>query len=758
MIHSRMHTSLILLATAGLLAAGCTQAEPEEQRPGVIRAALHKAQDCAQLEQMLKADALLKMNRRIDAEIAMIQSGWGYGYDESGSAPTGGMDGGVAGTGGMAGSGGSGGSGTGTGGAAPAPAQPGDKANEHSETNTQVEGVDEADIVKTDGQYIYLLHGESFLVLNAWPASQLSQASSIAVEGLPLEMYVTDDKKVVVYSSVDGAPIYAEAGIPAREHYDDSYYGYGVPVSPGGPSYDPGYYGSYPLTKITVLQLNGTEPSVVSESYFEGSYTSSRRIGQVVRTVVQGAAFGPSLQYYPDSYYYDTAAEWVHAYEQLRAENANRIRNSALADWLPYYMVRTGSGLQANLARCDDFYVPTAGSTAYGMTQIQSLDLQAPALVPRGANIVGATDTVYANLDTLVLASRAWLDPAVLMAASAVGGDEVDMASPPQGPMSDVLAGIDVNVPISTSFTHLHTFDIAGNPSEPAYVASGTVPGTLLNQFSLDVHQGHLRLAVTDDRVNVPWEESRVNHVFVLATEADDLVTSGSVRNIAPNESIYSARFMGDKGYLVTFRQVDPLFVLDLSNPASPKLLGELEIPGFSEYMHPLDDGHLLTIGQDGSGSLALQIFDVTDPLHPKQAHKYAFSNADMYGYSEAESNHKAFTYYASQQLLAFPFVGWGSYDGSMKSSLELFHVDKDQGIFKLGSIDHTQFFSGSDPYGYCGGYYGVDVRRGMFLDDVVYSISYGGVIANSINDLATPLATLALPAPQNSSYGCYGY
>jgi len=131
-----------------------------------------------------------------------------------------------------------------------------------------------------------------------------------------------------------------------------------------------------------------------------------------------------------------------------------------------------------------------------------------------------------------------------------------------------------------------------------------------------------------------------------------------------------------------------------------------------------------------------------------------------MYGYSEAQSNHKAFTYYASHGLLAFPFVGWGNYDGTMRSSLELFDIDKDLGIQPRGSIDHTALFGEApDPYGYCGGYYGMEVRRGLFLEDFVYSISYGGVVVNHIDDLTTPVASLALSAPMNSSYsGCYGY
>lgn len=737
-MNSKLHISLLALASLSLLATGCSDSEDNRTEPfGVARASLTKAQDCNDLESRIKADALAKMNARIDAEIAMWDGGgWAH--------PTPDYDMGAPEAGNSQGTGGTGSSND---------ARQQESAKEYSGTNTQVDGVDEADIVKTDGKYLYLLHGQSFLVLNAWPATQLAQSSSFAVEGTPSEMYVTDDGKVVIYSNVNGTAIYAAAGISPRNSYDDSYYGYysnGAEPYPGAPEYM-----SNPLTKITVLQLQNAQPTVLSETYFEGSYVSSRRVGSHVRTVLEGASFGPNLSYWPDDYP-STKTEWVAAYEKLRTENAAKIRNSTLSDWLPYSMVRSETGVQAHLARCDEFYVPTTASTVYGMTQIQSLDLAAPQLPPVGVSIIGAVDTVYSNLDTLVIAARAWVDPTVYSwGTSRTDGDGV-VSSPPMADGVATTRQALTEEPISTAYTHLHSFDLTFDPLRPQYVASGTVVGTILNQFSLDVHNGNLRVATTDERVNVDWDNRQTNHVFILSPQNDELQIVGSLRNLAPTERIYSARFMGDRGYLVTFRQVDPLFVLDLANPAAPAVLGELKIPGFSEYMHPLDSNHLLTIGQDDG--LALQIFDVSDPVNPVQKHKYVFSNEQIYGYSEAQTNHKAFTYYDSHGLLAFPFVGWDN-AGKMRSTLELFDVNKDTGFHRRGGVDHTALFDDvKDPYGYCGGYYGVDVRRGLFLEDFVYSISYGGVVVNHIDDLNNPVASFALEAPTNTSYpGCYG-
>lgn len=313
------------------------------------------------------------------------------------------------------------------------------------------------------------------------------------------------------------------------------------------------------------------------------------------------------------------------------------------------------------------------------------------------------------------------------------------------------------SLPVSQSSTHLHKFDLTRDPAAPLYTAFGTVDGQVKDQFSLDERNGVLRIATTDTLVSSnQWETS--NSVFALSQSGEDLVTTGEVRGLAKGETIYSVRFVGTRGYVVTFRQVDPLFVVDLENPAAPKVVAELKIPGFSEYMHPIDDGdRLLTIGRDGTEGgqvlgLALQVFDVRDAANPKLEHKYVFTGSD--GYSEAQNNHKAFTYYKG--MLAFPFVGYDNYNGTMRTSLELFRISAEDGIEKLGSIDHSGFFNQESYYGYCGGYYGSGVRRGLFIDDALYSISYGGVLVNELTNLSEPVASLALPQPQ-SDYYCGG-
>ncbi|KYF63985.1 beta-propeller domain-containing protein [Sorangium cellulosum] len=803
----RTLSSLWLLLATGLLAAGCDPESPRDgSQSGSQSAALHRAQSCEDLEALLKQDALTKMNAQIDAMIASYSV---YGDIRGGGGVIGVDDNAAGGVGAPPGQSAdpaapSPGPASGDGASAP---EDGSGTPTHSDTNTQVAGVDEADIVKTDGNNLYVLHGQSFYTLTAWPASSLAVGSSLAIEGQPHEMFVADDK-VVVYSAVNAPSIYERAGVEPRPSYYDyvliggvavggvatpvpgggvpdmgdtppdapasdaggaptppSDGGSDAPASGGDPGADepasdgapdapdapadappesdpegasppppgepvaPEVYA--PLTKLTVLSLAGGAPSVVKELYFEGGYASARRAGEDVRTVLTGGAHGPALAYWPESLveYPETAEAWAAAFEQLRAENAALIEAAPLSTWLPYRFEKEGDTVTELGASCADFYVPEAGTTSYGLTQIESIDLGDLDEAPASTSIIGATDTVYSSHDALYVAARGWQEP----------------ASP----------GAPGEARVSSDVTHLHKFDLTADPSQPRYVASGSVPGHILNQFSLDEHNGKLRVATTAIVPAEPrWTTS--NSVFVLEAQGSELARVGAVTDLAPGEQIRSARFFGDRGYVVTFLQVDPLFVLDLADPAAPSVTGELKIPGFSEYLHPLDDGHLLAIGRDADADgrvtgLALQIFDVTDPSAPAQLHKETIDGP--YASSAAEYDHKAFTYYGEHGVLAFPLVSYDAETGAISSTLELFNVDIADGFSRLGAVDHSGFFT---PTPDCYYYGGANVWRGLFIEDHVYSISNGGVLVNALDDLATPVASVALPA-STSWYACGG-
>jgi len=840
-----MHTKtaiVVLAALASAAAVGCGSSGGPASTLGTTRASLHRAKSCGELLGDLKADVVYKLNKGIDLQIKQIQACQAK-YDDSQCAGYGGYyggpgfgDRGVPVSGDDAESAG-----------APPQASPsagadgssssGGTAGSYSETNTQVKGVDEADIVKNDGKNLYVLHGRAFKVVNAWPANDLREVSTIDVEGTPTEMFVADGK-VVIYSQVNGASVFAAAGVTPKKQYSD-FGGYGYPGGgdarpadmgmPGGTSGQPQLY--IPLTKVTVMTLDGTTPSVAREVYFEGSYLDSRRVGSHVRTVFQGNQYGPTLKYSvyelytpqtttpstggaldaptnPESAYPKTGTEMISALEQLRSQNVATINASQLSDWLPYTFVKNGAAVSAQTVACEDFYVPTAGSTESGLTEVASLDLSDPAATPKETVILGRADTVYGNADTLYLAAHAWVEPPFMwndQGGGGVGGSgggdvAVSPARPPEdapepapAPTPGGKPAFNTNlrpqngattsatiITYPTNRTHVHKFEFKTDATFPNYVASGTVVGSVKNQFSLDEKDNNLRIATTESRQYAtpegqyvqadgappgdgppPVRPATVNHLFVLGQNGEWLDQIGDVGELAPNEQIYSVRFVEHRGYVVTFRQVDPLFVVDLTAPTHPNLLAALKIPGFSEYMHPLDANHLLTIGRDATTAgqvqgLQLKIFDVTDGANPVVKHEHTYSG---YGQSEASYDHKAFTYFADKNLLAFPYYAYDGGPDGMMSTLELFKVDLASGFNKLGSIDHTGLVQ-SNPSGYCGGYYRPTVRRGVFLENFVYSISYGGVVVKDANDLNAAGTQLALPEPQvNEGYGpsgCY--
>jgi hypothetical protein len=745
-------TSLVLLGAIGLL-VGCSGTASRETID-LSRATLQRVTSCEDLSAALRSDARSKMNRRIDAEIRAIREGqtYGYGTERDNGGPTANA---TAGAPAAAGS-----SGTATTPAVPAPA--------HSDTETQVKGVDEADIVKTDGNHIYLLHGDQFLVVDSWPATKLGTAGAATIEGQPIEMFVADGR-VVVFSRVDGTSVYAAAHQTPRPGYSDAYtpngsYGRGGVAATGvaTPSYPGSGGGSYAnaLTKVTVLALDGVQATVTRELYFEGSYVSSRRIDSKVRAILDGGAHGPALEYWPTysstlpsagtsdvpQSGQPTQADQIAAWEALRAKNDALIAATSYTDWVPTAFTKDGDQIAATATQCSDYYVPTAGTTELGMTQIESIDLAAPTSPPRTTTIVGTVSTVYGNAESLVLASQAYVDPWIMRSAYPTFG----------------TAGA---IPVQTlNYTHLHHFDIASDPTTALYTGSGTVPGDVKDQFAIDEKSGVVRVTTTEQRSGPPRSDGKsneVSHVFVLENDQGRLTISGDAGEIAPGEQLYATRYVGDKAYIVTWHVTDPLFVVDVADPKHPSILGQVQIPGFSTYIHPLDETHLLTIGRetDDTGhqhngsywyGIAIQVFDVTNPLQPKQQYKYVYDGGE-YATTEAMDDHKAFTYFDDKKLLAFPYVHQGTYGTQGPSStLEVFKVGVAEGITKVGSVDHSALL-GTLPngnYGYCGGYFDGAVRRGVFIENIVYSISYGGIIASDVATLANPVSTLKLGAP----------
>jgi uncharacterized secreted protein with C-terminal beta-propeller domain len=589
----------------------------------------------------------------------------------------------------------------------------------HSETNNQVEGVDEADLVKTDGSYVYQVGNGAFRVLSSWPAAQTKLVAKVAIEGTPKKLFVHGDR-ALVYSSLDGG---AQSAPGYRGWNTDGECTYGYDCVPTGDGHP---------TQISIFDLKDrTAPKLVRELKLSSSLLSARRVGSAVHTVVTFAPRRPTYSTWPG--HLDVCdSSRVGIYEAFRAlllQNMEAIKSVKLDLTLPTLedRVHTTDGVLVNaspLVGCGGFYRSSLADGAQ-MTSLVSLTIDDP-LPARAVTIVSRPGVVYASTDALYLA-----EPRV----RSHWGWYSDLAD-------------------TSEVTTVHKFDLKGGVNGTSYLASGLAKGRLLNQFSLDEHDGFLRLASTGGHVS-KGESSVQNTVTVLEQRGAALVVAGQVDGIAPGEDIRSVRFDGDRGFVVTFKKTDPLFVLDLASPRQPRVLGELKIPGFSTYMHMMDDKHLLTIGYDASdqGSFAwftgvlLQIFDVSVPSAPTLKFKHLIGTRGSS--SEALTDHLAFTYYAPKNLLALPMTiceggnGDGGYGSGMTfSGLMVFDVTADQGFALRGQVS---FPAGEVS---CGNWWANGssaVKRSLVIEDFVYSLSDTLLKVNGLGNLGMDLASVPL-------------
>lgn len=672
-------TSVLLLLTV----AACGVDDHGSSLPS---ARLTSLTDCNAAASYIKSAAVKRMSERIDEElIAYVRGERCYrGYSEDQGSPT------AGGTGGGNSGGGTTGPTQGTG------------------TNNQVSGVDEADFIKNDGQYIYLAQDGALRIIDSWPASETHEVSKTAIDGYPKKLFVLGDKALVYVAS-------AAAGGYNRE----CTYGYTCDFTGDGSS-----------TKLLVFNIaNRAAPVLEREIALSGSLIAGRRVGSAIHTVVTQAA-NPfaNLVYTPEqdlcgytgdrppvTYIFRAQA----AYEALRAKNRDTIMNTDLATKLPSVSDTSGLTADGDVASCESLYASSINDGS-AFTSIVSVDIDHPGPV-KTSTIISAPGAIYASADALYMAvphrwdSYEWTDH-------------------------------------TESLSTVHKFRISDVAGQTKYLASGLVPGRALNQFAMDEQDGRLRIATTDGHAPSP---DAVSYMSILEEDHDDLVTVGRIGNIAPSEDIRSVRFDGHRAFVVTFKKTDPLFTFDLSNPSAPVLEGELMIPGFSTYMHMMDPTHLLTIGYDADdhGSFAyfdgiqLQIFDVNNMAAPQLAQRYLIGTRGSS--SEALTNHLAFTWYPEESLLALPMTiceggGDGTYGTNMTfSGLMVFDATVANGFAEHGRVPATIPSTVT-----CSNWWAnatSAVKRSLFLDNYVYSVSDTELRVRDINAMSTELVTLPL-------------
>ncbi len=574
-------------------------------------------------------DLLTDMRASIEAEMtARLLNADNYYYDDVGlEEGSGGMDGGDDAPAAEADAGGTGSAG-----------EPRTEGEDFSGTNNQEEGVDEADFVKTDGYHIYVLNGNRLEILGVPEFGELNHASTTEIEGQPIQMLLGDDR-IVVFSRVN---VYGE---DVDDELRDLVVDEAIETNEG--YY---YYRYYQLTKATVIDISDrTAPSVAQELFMESSYKTARRVDQSIWMV--GYAwrnFNYDIRYWPvlpQEYWeldYDDPRRdelFDAAVQDTIASNIEIINGIELDELLPRIYEQNGDSYTTHMfsdEACQNF-AASANMATRGVTSILSLDLLDEDFGFDADHVMANWPVVYASQDTMLIAEPEY--------------DWWWYWS------QDTFE----------EQTNIHRFDIS-TPGQTEYTGSGAVPGYVYGQFALSEYNGDVRVATTTNSWLRWWQENppeMENHVYVLGGK-DALYEKGHVSGMGIGERIWSSRFVGDKAYVVTFRQIDPLYTVDLSDPFNPEIIGELKIEGVSTYIHPMDDKNLLTIGFGGDENgldwrTQVNIFDVSDMSNPSLASSLSLApeveneNEWNWAWSEATYEHKAFQYWGPMSMLAVP-------------------------------------------------------------------------------------------------------
>jgi len=600
-------------------------------------------------------------------------------------------------------------------------------ATDFSTTNVQVQGVDEADIVKTDGEYIYQVKDRKITVTKAYPAEEMKLVNTLAFEGefYPVEMYLDEEYLVVIGSSNRRIPL------PETEKIEPDFKELVEPESAVDierkPWIAPGIWPPYsyqPTTQVRIYDAEEPEKlQLVREFEIEGYYITSRKIESRLYLIANR-----SLYYYIKGIDGKYLVPWYRdskSSEEFQPVEPGDIRYFPDMADANYLMI-----VALNLDRMDD-----------------KVDL---------STYLGSGQTVYASRENLYVAVEKWVEEKIgegeAEIQASVNGDSVKVDTADETEAVTVRFAARPFVTVK-QYTHIYKFALEDGRTE--YLARGEVPGRLLNQFSMDEHNGYFRIATT-----VNDEMPSKNNLYVLGSSME---TVGKIENIAPDERIYSVRFMGDRAYMVTFKTVDPLFVIDLKDPENPTILGELKIPGYSSYLHPYDENHIIGFGMDAVevalkdengqvyGTTAYQLgmkvalFDVSDVNNPVE--KFHISIGDRGTYSEMLYNHKALLFSREKNILAFPVTvmetkdKWMDRDKTIPNygefafqGLYVFGLDLENGFTLKARITHlTPDEIKNARWNWYD--YEKTVERALYIHDTLYALSRAGITAHSMDN-----------------------
>ena len=580
---------------------------------------------------------------------------------------------------------------------------------DYAGTNTQIAGVDEGDLVKTDGHWLYMLTNQELVIVDDWPADQMHVESHTKLLGQPVAEYLNGNRLTILSNGGGGIMPLLSTAAPAT-----------IVASTW---WNPTWWN--PKLTVTVLDVTDrTAPTVVQSTDLDGMLIDSRAVGNHVYLVMRDNFFLPQPNVIPPSdsgnsggdsgssvttdpfVFIGTICGQGGTYE-TQDQYLARVTGHALELTLPTYTAHAadGSVLKTGLVNeATDIYQPGSSNETY-LASVVTFDMASDLPGPASSVSVPAQDAshLFASQQNLYLFGNVWSN--------------------------------------NTATTSILKFSRDDTVGRVDFVAAGSVPGNLLNQFSADEYQGDLRVATS-----IGWGSGASSGIYVLRQADQDLSIVGQLDGLAPGESIYSARFLGNLAFLCTFLGRDPLWVVDLSTPEQPKVSGQLDIPGFSNYLQAIGDGYVIGIGRDADPTTGawrspqVSLFDVSDPAHPQLVDRYSI-DVGPWAWSDAFSDHHAVGYYpeygvltlsmrSSGQWLAANGVPYSCYLAP-QTHLYVFKIDtsadpRSAKLELLGTVQHD-----------------TPIDRTVRVEDVLYSISSDTVSAHPILSPGDELARI---------------
>ena len=626
-------------------------------------------------------------------------------------------------------------------------------ATDYSQTNVQVKGVDEADFVKNDDKYIYMIADNKLVIIDALKGdakdSQIISQTSLDFNsdnyyGTPTirELFLNKDKIILLVDTYEKTFYLEKYNIQPIETSKQNTVAYIYDVS------------------------DRTKPKLIDNYTISGSYFDSRMINNIVYIVSQENLYnwqyyeGPMVAYAktvlrPSIYYFDNPEQNY----QMNTITSINLNDDSVVDSKSFMLGYSNTLMVSE----NNIYIAYQkqrywcfGWRCSGQ-DIDNRDRFMTVVVPllKGDIKDSVTNIINQKLSdeeewTKISAefNKLYVD---LKNSETLQSQYQDMFNN----IDTALAEYDAKKALEDSKTVIHKISIKDGKIE--YVTKGEVDGRLLNQFSMDEYNGNLRVATTISVWLNKIGNQEYNNVYVLG---EDMSITGSLEHLAENESIYSTRFMGDKLFMVTFRQIDPFFVIDLSNPKSPEVLGYLKIPGYSSYLHPISDKLMIGVGKETDENqyggtttkgVKVSLFDISDFNNPKEIDKYEIGIAGTD--SPVLYDHKAFLYSPTKNILVIPVTeitertpaGQYNYLTKIWNGAYVFNVSE-KGFSLLGKVKHS---SSEAQYYYW--FNDASVRRSLYLDNYLYTISNKYIKVNDLNNSLNNLNSINLPFSENT-------